>query len=96
MYSNLNHNINELNSIRTNNIGDVNIARKIIPLLSQRKYGNIITILHNLEDFSQMFSTLVTRKIVAFKMSQKWFKRMPLHQRHMLLHVMKRRKVKVA
>jgi hypothetical protein len=71
MYSNLNHNINELNSIRTNKLGDVNIARKIIPLLPQRKYGNIITILHNLEDFSQMFSTLVTGKIVAFKMSQK-------------------------
>jgi hypothetical protein len=29
-------------------LGDANIVRKIISLLSQQKYGSIITILHNL------------------------------------------------
>jgi hypothetical protein len=63
--------INELNSIGINNIGDADIMRKIISLLPQRKYGSIITILHNLEDLSQMTSTIVIRKVVAFEISHK-------------------------
>jgi hypothetical protein len=54
MYSRLNLTINEINSIGINKLGDVDIVRKIISLLPQQKYGNIITILHNMEDLSQM------------------------------------------
>jgi hypothetical protein len=66
MYSRLNLIINDLNSIGINKLGDAYIMRKIISLLPQRKYGIIITILHNLEDLSQMTSTLMIEKIVAF------------------------------
>jgi hypothetical protein len=54
MYSHLNLIINELNSIGINKLGDANIVRKIISLLPQQRYGSIITILHNMEDLSQM------------------------------------------
>jgi hypothetical protein len=69
MYSCLNLIINELNSIGINKLGDADIVRKIISLLPQQKYGSIITILHNMEDFSQMNPTIVIRKIAAFEMS---------------------------
>jgi hypothetical protein len=69
MYSRLNLIINELNSIGINKLGDADIVRKIIALLPQQKYGSIITILHNMEDLSQMNPTIVIRKIVAFEMS---------------------------
>jgi hypothetical protein len=52
-------------------LGDADIVRKIISLLPQRKYGSIITILHNLEDLNKMTPTLVIGKIVAFEMSRK-------------------------
>jgi hypothetical protein len=71
MYSHLNLIINELNFIGINNLGDVNIMRKIFSLLPQRKYGSIISILHNLEHLSKMTLTLMIEKIVAFEMSQK-------------------------
>jgi hypothetical protein len=67
MYSRLNLVINELNSIGINKLGDANIARKIISLPPQQRYGSIITILHNLEDLSQM----TPGKIAAFEMSRK-------------------------
>jgi hypothetical protein len=69
MYSRLNLIINELNSIGINKLGDADIVRKIISLLPQQKYGSIITILHNMEDLSQMTPTIVIRKIAAFEMS---------------------------
>jgi hypothetical protein len=69
MYSRLNLVINELNSIGINKIGDANMV-KIISPLTQQRYGSIITILHNLEDLSQMTPTIVIRKIAAFEMSQ--------------------------
>jgi hypothetical protein len=47
MYSCLNIDINELNSIGINKIDDVDIVRKIISRLPEQKYGSIITILHN-------------------------------------------------
>jgi hypothetical protein len=68
MYSHLNLIVNDLNSIGINKLGDADIVRKIISLLSQQKYGSIITILHNLEDLSQMTHTLLIKKIVAFVM----------------------------
>jgi hypothetical protein len=71
MYSRLNLVINELDSIGINKLDDADIVRKIISLLLQQKYGSIITILHNLEDLSQMTSTLVIEKIVVFEMSCK-------------------------
>jgi hypothetical protein len=71
MYSRLNLTINELNSIGINKLGDANIVRKIISLLPQQKYGSIITILHNMEDLSQMTPTIVIGKIAAFEMSRK-------------------------
>jgi hypothetical protein len=71
MYSHLNLIINELNSIGINKLGDADIVRKIISLLPQQKYGSIITILQNMEDLSQMTSTIVIGKIAAFEMSQK-------------------------
>ena len=54
MYSRLNLIINELNSIGIIKLGDADIVRKIISLLPQRRYGSIITILHNMEDLSNM------------------------------------------
>jgi hypothetical protein len=66
-------------------------VRKIISLLPQQRYGSIITILHSMEDLSQMTPTIVIRKIAAFGMSRKRVdKRSQLLQDHMLLHVMKR------
>jgi hypothetical protein len=71
MYSRLNLIINELNSIGINKIGDTDIVRKIISLLPQQRYGSIITILHNMEDLSQMTPTIVIGKIAAFEISRK-------------------------
>jgi hypothetical protein len=71
MYSCLNLIINEMNSIGINKLGDADIVRKIIFLLPQQKYGSIITILHNMEDLSQMTPTILIGKIVAFEMSRK-------------------------
>jgi hypothetical protein len=58
MYSHLNLIINELNSIGINKLGDADIVRKIISLLPQQRYGSIITILHNMEDLSNMTPTI--------------------------------------
>jgi hypothetical protein len=69
MYFCLNIIINELNSIDINKLCDADIVRKIISLLPQHKYGSIITILHNMEDLSQMTPTIVIGKIAAFEMS---------------------------
>jgi hypothetical protein len=71
MYSRLNLIINELNSIGINKLGDADIARKIISLLPQQRYGSIFIILHNMEDLSQMTPTIVIGKIAAFEMSRK-------------------------
>jgi hypothetical protein len=54
-----------------NKLGDMDIVRKIISLLPQQKYGSIITILHNMDDLSQMTPTIVIGKIAAFEMSWK-------------------------
>jgi hypothetical protein len=54
-----------------NKLGDVDIVRKIVSLLPQQKYGSIITIIHNVEDLSQMTPTIVIGKIAAFEMSRK-------------------------
>jgi hypothetical protein len=69
MYSRLNLISNNKNSIGINKLGDADIVRKIISLLSQQRYGSIITILHNMDDLSQMTPTIVIRKITAFEMS---------------------------
>jgi hypothetical protein len=71
MYSSLNLTINEISYIEINKLGDVDIVRKIISLLPQRKYGSIIAIPHNLEDLRQMTSSLVIGKIVVFEISWK-------------------------
>jgi hypothetical protein len=71
MYSRLNLIINELNSIVINKLGDADIVRKIISLLPQQRYGSIVTILHNMEDLSQMTPTIVIGKIATFEMSWK-------------------------
>jgi hypothetical protein len=71
MYSRLNLIINELNSIGINKLGDADIVKKIISLLPQQRYGCIITILHNMEDLSNMTPTIVIGKIMAFEMSRK-------------------------
>jgi hypothetical protein len=63
--------INELNSIGLTKLGDANIVRKIISMLPQKKYGRIITILHNMEDLSTMTPAIVIGKIGAFEMSCK-------------------------
>jgi hypothetical protein len=47
----------------------VKIVRSIISLLRQQQYRCTITILHNLEDLSQIIPTLLIDKIVAFEMS---------------------------
>jgi hypothetical protein len=71
MYSCLNLIINELNSIGLTKLSDADIVRKIISVLPQEKYASIITILHNLEDLSNMTPAIVIGKIVAFEMSHK-------------------------
>jgi hypothetical protein len=71
MYSRLNLIINELNSIGINKLGDADIVRKIISLLTQQRYGSIITILHNMEDLGTKTPTIVIGKIAAFEMSRK-------------------------
>jgi hypothetical protein len=63
--------INELNSIGINKLGDADIVRKVISLLPQQRYESIISILHNLEELSQMTPTIVIGKIAAFEMSWK-------------------------
>jgi DNA replication protein DnaC len=59
MYSLLNLIINELNSIGLTKLGDADIVRKIISVLPHSKYGSIITILHNMEDLSNMTPVIV-------------------------------------
>jgi hypothetical protein len=71
MYSRLNLIVNELNSIGINTLSDADIVRKIISLLPQQRYGSIITILHNMEDLSNMTPTIVIGKNAAFEMSRK-------------------------
>jgi hypothetical protein len=87
--------INELNSIGINKLGNADIVRKIISLLPQQSYGIIITILHNMEDLCTMTPTIVIEKIATFEMSPTMGQRSQLLQGHMLLHVMKRRKVRI-
>jgi hypothetical protein len=92
MYSRLNLIMNELNSIGINKLGDADIVRKIISLLPQRRYGSIITILHNMEDLSTMTPTIVIGKIAAFEMSRKMCRgEEPTSSSPLLLHVMKGR-----
>jgi hypothetical protein len=79
--------INELNSIGINKLGDADIMRKIISLLPQQRYGNIITILHNLEDLRQMTPTIVIGKIMAFEMSRKMGQEEELLQSHIVGHL---------
>ena len=67
MYSRLNLIINELHSIGLTKLDDVDIMRKIISVLPQKKYTSIITILHNMEDLSTMTLAIVIGKIVAFE-----------------------------
>ena len=45
--------------------------RKIISVLPQKKYASIITILHNMEDLSNMTPGIAIGKLVAFEMSRK-------------------------
>ena len=71
MYSRLNLIITELHSIGLTKLDDVDIMRKIISVLPQKKYVSIITILHNMEDLSTMTPAIVIGKIVAFEMSRK-------------------------
>ena len=49
----------------------IDIVRKIISVLPQKKYASIITILHNMEDLSTMTPVIVIGKIVTFEMSCK-------------------------
>ena len=70
-YSRLNLNINKLHSIGLIKLDDVDIVRKIISVLPQKKYASIITIFHNMEDLSTMTPAIVIGKIVAFEMSCK-------------------------
>ena len=65
MYSRLNLIINELNSIGLTKLGDADIMRKIISVLPQKKYASIITILHNMEDLSNMTLPILIGKLVA-------------------------------
>ena len=54
IYSRLNLITNELHSIGLPKLDDTDIVRKIISVLSQKKYASIIIILHNMEDLSTM------------------------------------------
>ena len=63
MYSCLNLVVNELNSIGLNKLGDLDIVRKTISVLPQKKYTSIITILRNLDDLSNMTLAMVIGKV---------------------------------
>ena len=63
--------INELHSIGLTKLDDVDIVRKNISVLPQKKYASIITILHNMENLSSMTPGKVIGKIVAFEMPRK-------------------------
>ena len=67
MYSRLNLIINALHSIGLTKLDDVDIVRKNISLIPQKKYTSIITNLHNMEDLSTMTLAIVIGKIVAFE-----------------------------
>ena len=71
MYSRLNLIIKELHSIGLIQLDDVDIVRKIISVLPQKKYASIITILHNMENLSTMTPGIVIGKLVAFEMSRR-------------------------
>ena len=71
MYSHVNLIINELHSIGLIKLDAADIVRKIISVLPQKNYASIITILHNMEDLSNMTPVIAIGKIVAFKMSRK-------------------------
>ena len=71
VYSYLNLIINKLHSIGLTKLDDMDIVRKIIFVLPQKKYASIVTILHNMEDLSTTTPAIVIGKIVAFKMSRK-------------------------
>ena len=71
MYSRLNLIINELHSIGLIKLDNADIMRKIISVLPQKKYASIITILHNIEDLSNMTPGIAIGKLVAFEMSCK-------------------------
>ena len=71
IYSRLNLIINEIHSIGLTKLDDADIVRKIIFVLSQKKYASIITILHNMEDLSNMTLGIVIGKLVTFEMSRK-------------------------
>jgi DNA replication protein DnaC len=89
MYSCLNLVINELNYIGINKLGDADIVRKTISLLPQQRYGSIITILHNLEDLSQMTPTIGLERLRLLRYRGKWVReKSQLLYSHMLLHVM--------
>jgi hypothetical protein len=63
MYSCLNLVVNELNSIGLNKLGDLDIVRKTISVLPQKKYTSIITILRSLDDLSNMTLAMVIGKV---------------------------------
>ena len=71
MYSRLNQITNELNSIGLKKLGGADSVRKIIFVLPHSKYASIITILHNMEDLSNMTSGIVIGKLVAYEISHK-------------------------
>ena len=71
MYSRLNLIIDELHSIGLVKLDDADIMRKIISVLPQKKYAIFITILHNMEDLSNMTPDIIIGKLVAFEMSRK-------------------------
>jgi hypothetical protein len=50
MYSHLNLIVNELNATGLNKISAEGMVRKIISVLTIKKYVSIVTILHNMED----------------------------------------------
>ena len=70
---------------RIEKLGDADILRKILSVLPHSKYASIITILHNMEDLSNMIPTLVIGKLVAFEMFARWVKKKTLHQAKALL-----------
>jgi hypothetical protein len=79
--------INELNSIGLTKLGDADIVRKIIYVLPHNKYASIITILHNMEDLSNMTPAIVIGKLVALICHRRWVKKKAPHQQRRCSHM---------
>jgi hypothetical protein len=71
MYSQLNIIVNELNGLGLTMLEDGDVTRKILQVLPRDKYKDIITVLHNSGDLSNMTPIKCIGKLTAFELTMK-------------------------